>query len=85
MLHQRRGGTESPEMDWDYYGVHDQSERQSQQVREVHNLGRTSGKEKELPKRAASMPLEGEPYSQSYGTFGLSVVRKRYSCENCQR
>ena len=85
MLHRRTGGIESPEMDWDYYGVHDQPGRQSQQVREVHNLGRTSGKEKELPKRAASMPLEGESYSRSYSTFGLSAVGKRYSCENCQR
>ena len=31
------------------------------------------------------MPLEGESYSQSYITFGLSSVGKRYLCENCQR
>ena len=85
VLHQRRGGTESPEMDWDYYGVHNQSGRQSQRIRGTHNPGRTSGEEKEFPKRAASTPLEGESYSRSYGAFGLSAVGKRYSCENCQR
>ena len=85
MLHQGRGETESPEMDWDYYGVHDQTGEQPQQIRGVHNPGRTKSEGKEFPKRAASMPLEGESYSQSYGTFGLSLVGKRYSCENCQR
>ena len=58
---------------------------QPQQIRGVHNLGRIRDEGKEFPKRAASTSLEGESYSQSYGTFGLSSVGKRYSCKNCQR
>ena len=84
-LHQGREETESPEMDWDYYGVQDQTGEQPQHIRRVHNPGRIRGEGKEFPKRATSMPLEGESYSRSYSTFGLSAVGKRYSCENCQR
>ena len=76
MLHQGRGETESPEMDWDYYGVQDQTGEQPQHVRGVHNPGSVKGERKEFPKRAASTPLEEESYSQSYGTFGLSAVEK---------
>ena len=39
--------------------------------------------ERELPKRAASTPLEGGP-SVNYPTLDLSEVGKKYSCENCQ-
>ena len=81
MLHQDRGETVSAEMDWDYY----QTGEQPQQIKGVHNLGRTRGEEKEFPKRATSMPLNEESYSRSYSTFGLSSVGKRYSCKNCQR
>ena len=85
MLHQGRGEAESPEMDWDYYVVHDPNGGQPQQIREIHDPVRTKGEGKEFPKRAASTPLEEEPYSRSYGTFGLSSVGKRYTCENCQK
>ena len=85
MLHQGRGEAESPEMDWDYYVVHDQAEGQPQQIKGVHDPGRTKGEGKEFPKIAASTPVEGESYSRSYCTFGLSSVGKRYSCENCQK
>ena len=60
MLHQGRGGTESPEMDWDYYGVQNQAGAQPQGV---WAPGRITGERKELPKRAASTPLEEESYS----------------------
>ena len=70
MLRQGRGETDSPEMDLDYYVVQDQT-GEPQYLRGVHNPGRIRGEGKEFPKRAASMPLEGESYSQSYGTFGL--------------
>ena len=79
MLHQGRGERESPEMDWDYYGVQNQAGEQPQGVRAP---GRIMGERKELPKRAASSPLEEESYSGSYGTFGLSAVGKQYSCKN---
>ena len=86
MLHQDRGKTESPEMDWDYYGAQDQIMRQPQQVRGVQMPEKEMRTERrELPKRAASTHLEEESYSRSYGTFGLSAVGKQYSCENCQR
>ena len=86
MLHQDRGKIESPEMDWDYYGAQNQIMGQPQQVWG----GQMPEKEirmerRELPKRAASTPLEEESYSRSYGTFGLSAVGKQYSCENCQK
>ena len=77
MLHQGRGETESPEMDWDYYWVHDQTGQQPQQIRGVHNPGRTKGEGKDFPKRAASTPLEGESYSQSYGL--LEVFLRKLS------
>ena len=60
MLHQGRGETESPEMDWDYYGVQNQAGGQPQGVQAP---GRVTGEGKELPKRAASTPLEEESYS----------------------
>ena len=86
MLHQGRGETVSPEMAWDYYnGVHDQTGESPQQAIEVHEQGGIKAEGKEFPKRAASMPLEEESYSQSYGTFGLSSVGKRYACKNCQK
>ena len=85
MLHQGRGEAESPEMDWDYYGVQNQTAGQPQHVRGAQIPGRVTGERKELPKRAASTPLEEESYSRSYGTFGLSAVGKQYSCENCQK
>ena len=85
MLHQERGEAESPEMDWDYYGVQNQTGGQPQYVRGVQAPGRVTRERKELPKRAASTLLEEESYSRSYGTFQLSVVGKQYSCENCQK
>ena len=85
MLHQGRGETESPEMDWDYYGVQNQTTGQPQHVRGAQIPERVLGERRELPKRAASTPLEEESYSRSYGTFGLSAVGKQYSCENCQK
>ena len=86
MLHQDWGKTESPEMDWDYYGAQNQITGQPQHVRGVQMPERVMRMERrELPKRAASTPLEEESYSRSYGTFGLSAVGKQYSCENCQK
>ena len=84
-LHQAQGETESPEMDWDYYGVQNQTMGQPQHVRGAQIPERVMGERRELPKRAASTPLEEESYSRSYGTFGLSAVGKQYSCENCQK
>ena len=60
MLHQGQGGKESPEMDWDYYGVLNQAGEQPQGVQAP---GRIMGERKELPKGAASTPLEEESYS----------------------
>ena len=85
MLHQGRGEADSPEMDWDYYAVQNQTGEQPQHIRGVHNPGRMRSEGKEFQKRDTSTPLEGESYSRIYGTFGLSAVGKRYSCENCQR
>ena len=57
-------------MDWDYnYGVHDQTGESPQQIIEVSEQGVIKAEGKEFPKRAASMPLEGESYSRSYGTL----------------
>ena len=81
MLHQTRGETRSPEMDWDYYGTQAHVREQSSQGNGMLNLERRKEEEKELPKRAASMPLEEVRYSRNYTTFGLSAVEKRYSCE----
>ena len=72
-------------MDWDYYVTHDSNGGQLQQAREIHDLVRVKGERKEFKKRAASTPLEEESYSRSYGTVGLSLVGKRYTCENCQK
>ena len=38
MLHQDRGKTESPEMDWDYYGDQNQIIGQPQHVRGAQSL-----------------------------------------------
>ena len=72
-------------MDRDYYGTHAQTGEQSRQMSEVPIPDERKDEGKEFPKRAASTPLEGKPYSRSYSTFGLSSVEKRYSCENCQK
>ena len=72
-------------MDWDYYVTHDSNGGQLQQAREIHDPVRAKGERKEFPKRAASTRLEEESYSRSYGTFGLSLVGKRYTCKNCQK
>ena len=86
MLHQDRGKTESPEMDWDYYGDQNQIIGQPHPVRGAQLPEKEKGiGGRQLPRRAASTPLEEESYSRSYGTFGLSTVGKLYSCENCQR
>ena len=85
MLHQRKVETGSPEMDWDYYGVHEQTSEKPLPYQENQNIGRTTDEGKEVPMRAASTPIEEELNSHSYGTFGLSAVEKSYTCENCQR
>ena len=85
MLHQRKVETGSPEMDWDYYGVHGQISERPLPYQEIQNIGRTMDEGKEVPKRAASMPIDEELNPHSYGTFGLSAVEKKYTCENCQR
>ena len=69
MLHQGRGETESPEMDWDYYGVQNQTTGQPQHVRGAQIPERVARERRELPKRAASTPLEEESYSRSYRYF----------------
>ena len=56
MVHQDRGETVSPEMDWDYYGVHDQTGEQPQQITGVHNPGRIRGEGKEFPKEPLLHP-----------------------------
>ena len=82
MLHQDRGKTESPEMDWDYYGDQSQDIGQPQYVKGAQGSEREERVEKrQIPNRAASTPLEEEPYSRSYGTFGLLAVERHYSCE----
>ena len=56
MLHQGRGETVSPEMDWDYYGVHDQTGEQLQQISGVHNLERIRGEGKEFQNKPLLCP-----------------------------
>ena len=82
MLHHCRGETVSPEMDWDYYGVHDQTGELPQQITGVHDPGRIRGEGKEFPKRAASTPLEGESYSQTYGTCHTLTGKQPCSTPN---
>ena len=84
-LHQGKVETESPEMDCDYYGVHGQTEERLLPNKGDHNPGRIMDEAKEVPKRAASTPLDEGSNPQSYGTFGLSAVEKSYTCENCQK
>ena len=80
MLHQPRGEAKSTEMDWDYYGVPMQPERQSgRQGSEV------ASKEREISERAASTQSEVERHPHDYPTLGLSAVEKMYPCEKCQR
>ena len=84
MLHQDWGKTESPEMDWDYYGDQSQDIGQPQCVKGAQGSEREERVERrQIPNRAASTPLEEEPYSRSYGTFGLSAEERHYSWENC--
>ena len=84
MLHPDRGKTESPEMDWDYYGDQSQDIAQPQNVEGAQGSKREERVEKrQISNRAASTPLEEESYSRSYSTFGLSAVERHYSCENC--
>ena len=64
---------------------HDHTREQLRQVEEMLSLGKGKEEEIEIPKRAASTPLEEGKYSQNYTTFGLSGIKKKYSCENCQR
>ena len=63
MLHQGRGEPESPEMDWDYYRVQDQTGGQLQYVRGVQAPRRVTRERKGLLKRAASTLLGEESYS----------------------
>ena len=57
MLHQGRGETVSPEMDWDYYyGVHDQTGEPPQQITEVHDQEGIKGEGKEFPKKPLLRP-----------------------------
>ena len=84
MLHQDRGKTESPEMDWDYYGDQSQVIGQPQYVKGAQGSEIEKKVEKrQMPNRAPSTPLEEESYPRIYSTFGLSAVEKHYSCENC--
>ena len=86
MLHQDRGKTESPEMDWDYYGDQNQIIGQPPHVRGAQSPEKEKRIERrQILRRAASTPLEEESYSRSYGTFGFSAVERHYSCENCQK
>ena len=85
MLYQSRGESRSPEKDWDYYDTHPQARGSSQKTSKIPVSDKRKGEGKELPKRAASTPLEEEPYPRNYATFGLSSIEKRYSCENCQK
>ena len=59
MLHQGQGEAESPEMDWDYYGVQDQTGGQPQYVRGVHNPGRSKGGEKRISKKSCFYTFGG--------------------------
>ena len=80
MLHQSRGESRSPEMDWDYYGTQTRVQEQFIQGDRISSTEKDKEDEREVPKRAASTPLEEEGYSRNYTTFGLSAVEKRYSC-----
>ena len=84
-LHETRGESRTPEMDWDYYEIHAYLGEQSRLEGEMvgNEKGKVEGKG--ISKRAASTPLEGEEYPHNYTTFGLSTVERRYSCENCQK
>ena len=72
-------------MDWDYYDTHSQVRGLSQKTSKIPVSDKRKEGGKELPTRAASTPLEEEPYPQNYTMFGLSLIEKRYSCENCQK
>ena len=85
MLHQSRGESRSAEMDWDYYGTQARVQEQSIQGDRISSIEKDEEDEREVPKRAASTPLEEGGYSRNYTTFGLSAVEKKYSCENCQK
>ena len=63
MLHQPRGGSRLPEMDWDYYGTQTKIQKQSIQDDRTSNIEKDKGEEREVPKRAASTPLEEGGYS----------------------
>ena len=58
MLHQTRGELRSPKMDWDYYGTQDRVQEQSIQGDRILNVEKEKEEEREVPKRAASTPLE---------------------------
>ena len=62
MLHQQRGGSKSPEMDWDYYGTQPRVQEQPMQEDRTSNIEKDKGEEREVPKRAASTPLEEGGY-----------------------
>ena len=83
MLHQDQEKTESPEMDWDYYGGQSQDIGQQYEKGALGSEREKKVERKQIPNRAASTPLEEEPYSRNYSTFGLSAVERHYSCENC--
>ena len=63
MLHQTRGESRSPEMDWDYYGTQAHAREQSRQGDGMLNLEKRKEEEREIPKRADSTPLEEGRYS----------------------
>ena len=58
MLHQSTGELRSPEMDWDYYGTQARVQEQSIQGDRISSIEKDKEDEREVPKRAASTPLE---------------------------
>ena len=58
---------------------------QSMQEDRTSKIEKDKGEEREVPKRAASTPLEEGGYSRNYTTFGLLAVEKRFACENCKK
>ena len=69
MLHQSRGGSRSPEMDWGYYETQARVQEQSIQEDRTSNIEKDKEDEREVLKRAASTPLEEGGYSRNYLVF----------------
>ena len=72
-------------MDWDYYGVQDQTGGQPQYVRGAQAPGRATRERKELPKELLLHPWRKNPIPEVMVLLDSQQWVKQYSCENCQK